>query len=236
MPPLIRGIEEPAAVEGTDVLLPQQFPIHVVTDHQPNCAEDGDDVAAVGDRGGVGLARLRVPLRSRSAAEHLARPDLLAGVQIQRVHAPAVMRQVLHGRDIAVQAGAERRVLGTGRGDGNHSIAPDDGAGGGQPRNGQLPADVAPGRNVPVAHRALSIGGAVRIGAAERRPRTGRGAGRGRWGGGGRRACDGRRGRCLRGNGRGRGRVGKPLTLVAEQRRSRARSSIARQCRRGPRR
>ena len=187
---------------------------------------------------GVALAWLDFVCRfvSRSAAEHLARPDLLAGVQIQRVHAPGVMRQVLHRRDIAVQAGAERRVLGTCRGDGNHAIAPDDGAGGGQPRNGQSSSGCCarsrrPSRSPRLVHRRCHPH--WRLGTpAKDVPR--RGARKvGWWRTQGVRRAP--KAVSPREWPRPRSRRQTPHARSGAGR-SRARSSIARQCRRGPRR
>ena len=62
MAPLIAGIEEPAAVEHADLLLPEQRAVHDVADHQADRSEDGDDVPAVGDRRRIGMARLGVAL------------------------------------------------------------------------------------------------------------------------------------------------------------------------------
>ena len=221
MSPLIRGIEEPAAVERADVLLPQQRAVHVVADHLADRAEDGDDVPAVGDRGGVGLARLRVPLGPRRAAEHLARPEFLAGVQVQRVHAPGVMRQVLHGRDVAVEAGAERGVLGARRGDGNHAIAPHDRAGGGQARESavfqRMLRPVATSQSLTAPWPS-----AVPSALAPRNAGHGRAAVRGATGAVAASPTVPCRGRpeagVSAGNCRGRGRVGETLALVAQLR------------------
>ncbi|MGH9387656.1 MAG: hypothetical protein ACRD2N_25640 [Vicinamibacterales bacterium] len=133
-------------------------------------AKDRDDALTVRDRRRIRLARLGVTLRARRARKHFAVPQLLARMQVQRVDAPAVTRQILHRCHVAVESRAKRRILVARRGDDDDAVAPDDRAGNGETGDGRLPPDVAAGRDVPIGDGALTVRSAGSVCATKRRP------------------------------------------------------------------
>jgi hypothetical protein len=170
MPPLIARVEKPAAVEDADLFLPDERAVHVVTHHQSDRSEDGDDVTAIRGRRRIGLAGFRVTLRDRRPLERFALPGDFAGGTVDRVNAIAVRRQALHRLHVTVQTGAERFVFVAGRRHDDDAVAPHDRTRGRQSRYRRLPADVRAADNVPVADRALPVRNSRPVRAAKRWP------------------------------------------------------------------
>ena len=142
--PLVVGVVEPARVHAPEVLLPSQGAVHVVG-VEPLGAEVRDHHLAVGDRRARGLAGLGMALRLRHAFVRHALPAHAAGLLVDGQQAPGMRRHVGRGLDVAVEAVAERgaRIAAHGGGD-EDRVAPDDGAGDGETRDGRLPREPAP--------------------------------------------------------------------------------------------
>src|SRR5262249_23274862 len=152
-----RGGEAQFRVELAQLAAPEFLAVQVITDG-PGVAEEGDDVAAVGRRGGGG-----VPGHHRGAlgglVGDLARPERLAAAAIK-----------------AVQDAALAPVQGRGQED---AVLPDDGGGRTFAGHVGLPADVLGGG--PAQRQRRCGGDGVAVGGAPARP--GFGAGQARAGG-----------------------------------------------------
>ena len=169
--PLGTRIEEPAAVEHADVDFPQQRAGHVVAHHQPDGAEDCDDVLSVGHRGRVRLAALRVAFGPGLPLVHQPLPADRPAQPVKTVNVPAVGREVVHGPGLTVLPDSERVVPGTAdRRRHEHLVAPDNRCGVREAGNWCLPRDVLAGLGVPRRGGPLAIRHAGRARSAEPRP------------------------------------------------------------------
>jgi hypothetical protein len=124
---LIIGIVEPARIENSSVLLPEQLAVRVVAGEDALRAEERDDVFAVGGGRRGGVRPLRVAFGLRQAFERDAIPDDFARRLVYRHDVPRVLRFILDGFDIAVES-VTRGGLGLCADGGGHidAIAPHD--------------------------------------------------------------------------------------------------------------
>src|SRR6185436_19744712 len=168
MSPLERGIEEPSAVQRTEVDAPQLLAVEVPRDEHAGRSEHRDDVLPVCRWRGAGLTALRVPLRLRRAAGRGALPENLARGFVEAVDLPFVRREIVDRFHVAVQTSAERAVAGLAqRGRDEDAVTPHDRARVRDAGDRRLPLDVLAGRDVPLGDGALTVAVAVVAFAAE---------------------------------------------------------------------
>ena len=156
--PFVLGQIVGAGIEHAEILLPRAPALHVER-VEPLRSEERDDVAAVGERRGVGVGRLDVTLFLGNALVRRLGPDGLPRGALERHHDPLLRRAIFGCGAVTVEAGLERHVgAAADRARHENPVPPDDRTRMREPGDRDLPPDVAAADAAPRVGQFLPVG------------------------------------------------------------------------------
>src|SRR5262245_43584649 len=161
---------EESGVQQTEVLLPEQLSLHVITEEALR-PEHSYHMLTIGRRSGTGVGRLRVAFDLGNPSEGNSLPEDLSRTFVQTINNPFMTGVILNWSYVTVKTHSELGVcLSAYGGSYEEIVPPDNRAGMAETGDRRFPLDVLAGRHIPFGWSRKSLGDATGIRASEGRP------------------------------------------------------------------